>query len=124
MSDFIDIAARYATYVAQLAAILVIIAGMLRALYYYIKNRIKNPDDYVPVLSSRLELGYTLSLGLSFLIGASILRSSITPTWDDIGKLAAIIGIRTVLNYFLSREIGALNELLSTQEKFEDLSDK
>ncbi|MCD6532262.1 DUF1622 domain-containing protein [bacterium] len=124
MSNFIDIAARYATYVAQLAAILVIVAGMLRALYYYIKNRIKNPDDYVPVLSSRLELGYTLSLGLSFLIGASILKSSITPTWDDIGKLAAIIGIRTVLNYFLSREIGALNELLSTQDKFEDLSDK
>ena len=124
MTNFIDIVARYATYVAQLSAILVIVAGMLRALYYYIKNRIKNPDDYVPVLSSRLELGYTLSLGLSFLIGASILKSSITPTWDDIGKLAAIIGIRTVLNYFLSREIGALNELLSTQEKFEDLSDK
>ncbi|HDG68319.1 MAG TPA: DUF1622 domain-containing protein [candidate division Zixibacteria bacterium] len=124
MSNFIDIAARYATYVAQLAAILVIVAGMLRALYYYIKNRIRNPDDYVPVLSSRLELGYTLSLGLSFLIGASILKSSITPTWDDIGKLAAIIGIRTVLNHFLSREIGALNELLSAQGKFEDLSDK
>ena len=124
MSNFIDIAARYATYVAQLAAILVIVAGMLRALYYYIKNRIKNPDDYVPVLSSRLELGYTLSLGLSFLIGASILKSSITPTWDDIGKLAAIIGIRTVLNHFLSREIGALNKLLSTHDKFEDLSDK
>ena len=124
MSNFIDIVARYATYVAQLAAILVIVAGMLRALYYYIKNRIKNPDDYVPVLSSRLELGYTLSLGLSFLIGASILKSSITPTWDDIGKLAAIIGIRTVLNYFLSREIGALNKLLSTQDKFENLSGK
>jgi len=124
MSNFIDIVARYATYVAQLSAILVIVAGMLRALYYYIKNRIKNPDDYVPVLSSRLELGYTLSLGLSFLIGASILKSSITPTWDDIGKLAAIIGIRTVLNYFLSREIGALNELLSAQDKFEDLLDE
>ena len=124
MTNFIDIVARYATYVAQLSAILVIVAGMLRALYYYIKNRIKNPDDYVPVLSSRLELGYTLSLGLSFLIGASILKSSITPTWDDIGKLAAIIGIRTVLNHFLSREIGALNKLLSTHDKFEDLSDK
>jgi len=124
VTNFIDIVARYATYVAQLSAILVIVAGMLRALYYYIKNRIKNPDDYVPVLSSRLELGYTLSLGLSFLIGASILKSSITPTWDDIGKLAAIIGIRTVLNHFLSREIGALNKLLSTHDKFEDLSDK
>jgi len=27
------------------------------------------------------------------------------PTWDEIGKLAAIVVLRTVLNYFLEREI-------------------
>ncbi len=117
MTSIIDIIAKYATYIAQVAAVFVIVAGMIRALYYYVKNRIKDPGDYMPVLSSRLELGYTLSLGLSFLIGASILKSSITPTWDDIGKLAAIIGIRTILNYFLSREIKSLNELLPDDAK-------
>ena len=31
--------------------------------------------------------------------------SAIAPTWDDIGKLAAIAVIRTFLNFFLERDI-------------------
>lgn len=109
MKNVMDIIAEYATYIAQIAAVLVIVAGMFRALYYYIKNRLGEIHDYGPILQSRLELGHTLSLGLSFLIGASILKSAISPTWDDIGKLAAIIALRTILNYFLSREIKGLS---------------
>ena len=55
--------------------------------------------------SSRLAMGYSFSLGLSFLIGASILKSTIAPSWDDIGQLAAIIALRTILNYLLLRAI-------------------
>jgi len=108
--SIINTIARYATYIAQLAAVLIIVAGMVGAVYYYIRNRIKRISDYKPVLESRLELGHTLSLGLSFLIGASILKSAIAPTWDDIGKLAAIIALRTILNYFLTREIKTLGQ--------------
>jgi uncharacterized membrane protein len=55
--------------------------------------------------ASRLELGYSFSLGLSFLVGGSILRTMIAPTWNDLGKLAVIIAIRTVLNYLLLQAI-------------------
>jgi uncharacterized membrane protein len=44
-------------------------------------------------------------LALEFALGADIVRSAIAPTWDDIGQLAAIAAIRTVLNYFLERDI-------------------
>ncbi|RMF24300.1 MAG: DUF1622 domain-containing protein, partial [Cyanobacteria bacterium J083] len=40
-----------------------------------------------------------------FLIGASILKTTISPTWNDIGQLAAIIILRTMLNYLLLRAI-------------------
>lgn len=53
----------------------------------------------------RLRLGRWLSVVLEFLLAADILRTAIAPTWDDIGKLAAIAGIRTALNYFLQREV-------------------
>jgi len=59
---------------------------------------------------SRMELGHAFSLGLGFLIGASITRSTLAPNWDDIGKLAAIIMIRTILNFFLLRDIIAINK--------------
>lgn len=44
-------------------------------------------------------------LSLEFALGADIIRTAISPTWDDIGKLAAIAGIRTFLNYFLAHDL-------------------
>jgi uncharacterized membrane protein len=41
------------------------------------------------------------------LLGADILRTAVEPSWDEIGRLAAIATIRTALNYFLQREIAA-----------------
>jgi uncharacterized membrane protein len=53
----------------------------------------------------RLQLGRWLSLALEFELAADILRTAIAPTWEEIGKLAAIAALRTLLNYFLEREI-------------------
>jgi uncharacterized membrane protein len=53
----------------------------------------------------RLRLGRWLALALEFELGADILRTAIAPTWTDIGQLAAIATIRTLLNYFLQKEI-------------------
>jgi uncharacterized membrane protein len=47
-------------------------------------------------------------LGLEFELGADIIRSAISPDWNDIGQLAAIAVIRTFLNYFLERDIEAM----------------
>jgi uncharacterized membrane protein len=46
-----------------------------------------------------------LVLGLEFELAADIIRTAISPTWDDIGQLAAIAVIRTFLNYFLEKDI-------------------
>jgi uncharacterized membrane protein len=53
----------------------------------------------------RLKLGRWLALALEFQLAADILETSVAPTWDDIGKVAAIIVLRTALNFFLAREI-------------------
>jgi uncharacterized membrane protein len=53
----------------------------------------------------RLYLGRYLALGLEFQIGADILSTAISPTFEEVQLLAAIVVIRTVLNYFLSKEL-------------------
>lgn len=53
----------------------------------------------------RLTLGRWLGLALEFELAADILRTAVAPTWNEIGQLAAIIVLRTALNYFLQREI-------------------
>ncbi len=53
----------------------------------------------------RLQLGRWLALALEFELAADILRTAVAPTWNEIGQLAAIVVLRTVLNYFLQKEI-------------------
>jgi uncharacterized membrane protein len=70
---------------------------------------------YVPALFSkkqydvnswlRVRFGSSLAMALELLLAADILRTAVAPTWDDIGKLAAIAAIRTALNYFLEKEL-------------------
>jgi uncharacterized membrane protein len=36
-------------------------------------------------------------------------RTAVAPTWDDIAKLAVIATIRTMLNYFLAKDIASSN---------------
>ena len=35
---------------------------------------------------------------------------ALSPTWDDISKLAVIATIRTMLNYFLAKDISAFDQ--------------
>ncbi len=44
-------------------------------------------------------------LALEFALAADIVRTAVAPTWDDITKLAVIAAIRTMLNYFLAKDI-------------------
>lgn len=53
----------------------------------------------------RLRLGRWLAVALEFELAADILRTAVAPTWNEIGQLAAIVVLRTVLNYFLQQEI-------------------
>ena len=53
----------------------------------------------------RLRLGRWLAVALELELAADILRTAITPTWNEIGQLAAIVVLRTVLNFFLQQEI-------------------
>ena len=52
-------------------------------------------------------LGYArwLVAGLTFQLAADIIESSITTSWDAIGRLAVIAVVRTFLNYFLERDL-------------------
>jgi uncharacterized membrane protein len=52
-----------------------------------------------------VRFGRWLILGLEFALAADIVRSVISPTWNDIGQLAAIAVIRTFLNFFLEKDV-------------------
>ncbi len=96
--------------ICQILSMLVILIGIVKALIIYVKDVLLNKNAIKSIAKSRLEIGHAFSLGLAFLIGASIIKTIIAPTWNDIGQLASIIAIRTILNYFLLMDIKGLLE--------------
>jgi len=62
----------------------------------------------------RQHLGSSLLLGLEFLIAADVVRTVVQPTLQEVAVLGGIVAIRTVISYFLHREmaddIGALSK--------------
>ena len=54
-----------------------------------------------------LKFATWILLALEFALAADLVRTAVAPTWDDIGKLAVIATIRTMLNYFLAKDIAS-----------------
>ncbi len=65
----------------------------------------------------RLRLGRWLAVALEFELAADILRTAVAPTWNEIGQLAAIAALRTVLNFFLQKEIEKSDNIKSDEIK-------
>ena len=82
---------------------LVIAAGLVVAIAVLVRSvASRRGADFTQV---RLAFARHLALALEFQLAADILSTAIAPSWDQIGKLAAIAVIRTALNYFLMFEI-------------------
>ncbi|RYY17834.1 DUF1622 domain-containing protein [Methylobacterium sp. WL30] len=83
------------------------------ALLLFLPASLRRSDDDGPQAAKeqvRLRLGRWLAVALEFELGADILRTAVAPTWSEIGQLAAIAAIRTLLNYFLQQEIDKAEE--------------
>lgn len=81
----------------------VIAVGVCMAVYGFFRSlTLQRSESYIEV---RLTLARYLALAIEFELAADILSTAIAPTWDQIGKLGAIVVIRTGLNYFLMREM-------------------
>src|SRR5712691_3624203 len=96
------VAQSIATLVEGIGVVIVAIAVVLATVRFV--NGLVARRRTLPSDSVRLALGRSLALSLEFLLGADILRTAVEPSWDEIGRLAAIA---TALNYFLQREITA-----------------
>ena len=100
ISDVIDTLVDW----VEAAGAAMIVAGLLITLLRVVRVPFLQPRPPLAVLQIRLGLGMFLALGLEFLLAADILRTAVSPTFTEIGQLAAIAAIRTGLNYFLGRE--------------------
>ncbi|MBL7201352.1 MAG: DUF1622 domain-containing protein [Anaerolineae bacterium] len=107
MSDWLTNMLLYAVPVVEACGALVILMGVVRTMVLYVSQCLRSGP--VKATDLRLRLGQSLVMGLEFLVAADILKSAISPEWNDLLQLAALIGLRTLLNYLLEQELKALD---------------
>ena len=100
LREWVDLLVR----LVEAAGATIIFVGAVIATLGFVRTALssRSTKEFVSV---RLRLGRYLALGLEFQLASDILSTAVAPTFEEIGKLAAIAAIRTLLNYFLGKEI-------------------
>ena len=104
LAELLRAGAQAIATLVEAVGIVIVAVAVLLAVWRYLVGLVRRSEP-ITQESLRLGLGRSLALSLEFLLGADILRTAVEPSWDEIGRLAAIAAIRTALNYFLQREI-------------------
>jgi uncharacterized membrane protein len=94
----------------EFTAALCIAVGFVKTFILLLKRR---KADYSPMYNRlRLLFGGWLALALEFQLASDIVRTTVAPTYENLIQLGAVAIIRTFLNYFLSKELHELPELV------------
>ncbi|ELC8442770.1 DUF1622 domain-containing protein [Clostridium perfringens] len=105
-----------AIWVINTISIIVLLWGVVLTAKDFLISEIKSKDRIEAVKKLTIVkncLGTYILLGLELLICADIIESILNPTFHDIIVLASIVVIRTVISYFLNKEIESNKEHLT-----------
>jgi len=98
-------------------AVLLIAYGAIETLWSTAKTLFAGEAKIGQRKAAWLGFGVWLLLGLEFELAADIVRTVVTPTWSDIGQLATIGAIRTLLNYYLEKDLESYGEKRALMER-------
>ncbi|NGX33962.1 MAG: hypothetical protein K1060chlam1_00306 [Candidatus Anoxychlamydiales bacterium] len=84
--------------------VLIVVIEFLRSEYIFLRKNHKQNNDKKNV---RCRLGSYILLGLEFMIAGDIMHTVLNPSKDSLIVLGSIVAIRTVISYFLNKELKA-----------------
>jgi uncharacterized membrane protein len=101
----------YISSAAEILAAIIIGTAILKVLFH-LATRLHPSNKRISKEEIRIRFGSSVAVSLELLLGADVLATAISPSWDDIGKLAAIAILRTALNYFLDKELHQVQHIV------------
>jgi uncharacterized membrane protein len=109
-----NLIASYVALTVECGAVFVVAFGAFQAMVGLLKAIATGQATGLAGRQIWLRFATWILLALEFALAADILRTAVAPTWDDISKLAVIATIRTMLNYFLAKDIMAFDKSQET----------
>jgi len=104
MLNFVNIIALFIGIVGALVIFVGVVQAVIMLIKYWgTKHR---PSEEGPRLDHiRLDLGRYIIIALEFFIAKDIIETLVVPSWTEIGMLAVIVAVRTLLSFFLTKEL-------------------
>ena len=109
MREWLAFVTENAIVVIDALALVIILVGTIEAFVGGLRLLLSAPSGHAR-RNVGLRYARWLVAGLTFQLAADIIETSITASWDTIGRLAAVAVIRTFLNYFLENDLGEMRE--------------
>jgi uncharacterized membrane protein len=109
MKEWLVFLTEHTIVLIDAAALVLIAIGTIEAFIYGLGGMLSSQSGHQR-RDIWLRYARWLVAGLTFQLAADIIETSITTSWDAVGRLAAIAVIRTFLNYFLERDLTELRE--------------
>lgn len=97
------------SHAVEILAAIIIGFAVLKTIYQYLQQLFLKTMQQTNE-NIRVRFGSAVAVSLELLLGADVLATAVAPSWDAIGKLAAIAVLRTALNYFLAKELKEIKE--------------
>jgi len=107
-----NLLASYVALVIECGAVLVVSFGATQSFSGVVASIFKGSATEIAGRQIWLRFATWILLALEFALAADIVRTAVAPTWEDISKLAVIATIRTMLNYFLAKDIASFDAQL------------
>ncbi len=91
--------------VIELFALAVLLAGVIRAVFGFLREGRGSAVGAADFLALRRGLGVHILLALEILICADIMHTVVRRSYEELVVLAGVVVIRTVIAFFLNREL-------------------
>lgn len=114
MNEWLAHITEYAIFILNLMALVIIAFGATEAFIAGCRAMFGAAHSGLALRNGYMRFARWLVAGMTFQLAADVIETTITPGWEDIGRMAAIAAIRTFLSFFLERDMKEVAELTSS----------
>ena len=110
MKEWLTVIALHAVTLIHAMALLIVAFGTIQAFIRSVRAMWSPSRTGRHFHVAYIQYARWLVGGLTFQLAADIIETVFSPSWDEIGRLAAISVIRTFVNYFLERDLAEVEK--------------
>lgn len=110
MKDWLTVIAANMILIIHAMALLVVAFGTVQAFVQSIRAMFDPTPTGHRFHRAYVQYARWLVAGLTFQLAADVIATAFSPSWEEIGHLAAVSAIRAFVNFFLERDMAAVEQ--------------